>query len=98
MERAIIRESGLEAKYNLLQRGSLQATFSHLSITYNGVEGNTLEFQMLDGLKNGQNFTWGALFQTRIAQNLQLNLQYNGRKSGDNPIIHTGNVQLRAFF
>ena len=98
MERAIIRESGLEAKYNLLQRGSLQANFSHLSISYNGVEGNTLEFQMLDGLKNGQNFTWGALFQTRIAQNLQLNLQYNGRKSGDNPIIHTGNVQLRAFF
>jgi hypothetical protein len=97
-ERAIIRESGVEAKYNLLQRGSLQASFSHLGITYSGVDGNTIEFQMLDGLKNGQNYTWALLFQTRIAQNLQLNLQYNGRKSGDNPIIHTGNVQLRAFF
>jgi hypothetical protein len=97
-ERAIIRESGVEAKYNLLQRGSFQASFSHLSITYSGVDGNTIEFQMLDGLKNGQNYTWALLFQTRIAQNLQLNLQYNGRKSGDNPIIHTGNVQLRAFF
>ena len=97
-ERAIIRESGVEAKYNLLQRGSLQASFSHLSITYSGIDGNTLEFQMLDGLKNGQNYTWALLFQTRIAENLQLNLQYNGRKSGDNPIIHTGNVQLRAFF
>ncbi|MFT5920661.1 MAG: hypothetical protein ACI9FU_002483, partial [Granulosicoccus sp.] len=97
-ERAIIRESGVEAKYNLLQRGSLQASFSHLSISYSGIDGNTIEFQMLDGLKNGQNYTWALLFQTRIAQNLQLNLQYNGRKSGDNPIIHTGNVQLRAFF
>lgn len=97
-EQAIIREAGLEAKYNLKQRGSLEANFSFLSIDYTGTEGNTIEFQMLDGLKAGLNYTWGALFQTRIAKNLQLNLNYSGRKSADNKPIHTGNVQLRAFF
>jgi hypothetical protein len=53
---------------------------------------------MLDGLKNGANYTWAVLFQTKLGKNMQLNLQYNGRKSGENTAIHTGNVQVRAFF
>ncbi len=95
---AFLRDAGIEAKYNILQRGSVSATFNFISITYNGLEGTTVEFEMLDGLKNGANFTWGVLFQTKLGKNMQLNLQYNGRKSGDNDAIHTGNVQVRAFF
>ncbi len=95
---AFLRDAGIEAKYNILQRGSVNATFNFISITYNGLEGTTVEFEMLDGLKNGANYTWGVLFQTKLGKNMQLNLQYNGRKSGDNDAIHTGNVQVRAFF
>lgn len=95
---AILRDAGVEAKYNILQRGSINASFNFISITYNGLQGNTVEFEMLDGLKNGANFTWAVLFQTKLGKNMQLNLQYNGRKSGDNEAIHTGNVQVRAFF
>lgn len=95
---AFLRDAGIEAKYNILQRGSVNATFNFISITYNGTEGTTVEFEMLDGLKGGANFTWGLLFQTKLGKNMQLNLQYNGRKSGDFDAIHTGNVQVRAFF
>ncbi|MCF8255909.1 MAG: hypothetical protein K9J06_00020 [Flavobacteriales bacterium] len=95
---AYLRDAGIEAKYNILQRGSVNASFNFISISYNGPEGTTVEFEMLDGLKNGANFTWAVLFQTKLGKNMQLNLQYNGRKSGENDAIHTGNVQVRAFF
>lgn len=97
-QRAFVRNAGVEAKYNILQRGSINASFNFISITYDGIVGNTVEFEMLDGLKNGANYTWAVLFQTKLGKNMQLNLQYNGRKSGENTAIHTGNVQVRAFF
>lgn len=95
---AFLRNSGIEAKYNILQRGSVSASFNFIDISYNGPVGTTVEFEMLDGLKAGNNFTWGLLFQTKLGKNMQLNLNYNGRKSGENDAIHTGNVQVRAFF
>jgi hypothetical protein len=95
---AYLRDAGIEAKYNILQRGSVSANFNFISITYDGLEGTVVEFEMLDGLKDGANFTWALLFQTKLGKNMQLNLTYNGRKSGDFDAIHTGNVQVRAFF
>ncbi|GEM_PF-2443701 len=34
----------------------------------------------------------------RVGKNMQVNLQYSGRKSGDNDPVHTGTVQVRLFF
>ncbi len=97
-EQAILRDAGIDGKYNLLQRGSINATFNFISITYDGSTGNTVEFELLEGLKAGLNFTWSTFFQMRVGKNMQVNLQYNGRKSGENTAVHTGTVQVRAFF
>ena len=97
-EQAILRDAGIDGKYNLLQRGSINATFNFISITYAGATGNTVEFELLEGLKAGFNITWSAFFQMRIGKNMQVNLQYSGRKSGQNDAVHTGTVQVRAFF
>ncbi|MCF8465449.1 MAG: hypothetical protein K9G41_11440 [Flavobacteriales bacterium] len=97
-EQAILRDAGVDGKYNLLQRGSINASFNFISITYAGTPGNSVEFELLEGLKAGLNFTWSVFFQMRVGKNMQVNLQYNGRKSGDNDAVHTGTVQVRAFF
>ena len=97
-EQAILRDAGIDGKYNLLQRGSINASFNFISITYDGATGNTVEFELLEGLKAGLNFTWSTFFQMRVGKNMQVNLQYNGRKSEDNPAVHTGTVQVRAFY
>lgn len=97
-QQAILRDAGVEGKYNLLQRGSINATFNFISISYNGPTGNTVEFELLNGLKAGLNYTWSAFFQMRVGKNMQVNLQYSGRKSGENKPVHTGTVQVRAFF
>ena len=95
---AILRDAGVDGKYNILQRGSINASFNFISITYGGLPGSTVEFELLEGLKAGLNYTWSALFQMRVGKNMQVNLQYSGRKSEDNDAVHTGTMQVRAFF
>lgn len=72
-----------------------------LSFYQNKFEGNAqsaVGFQMLEGLQTGQNLTWRLLLQKNITQFLDINLNYQGRKSETSTAIHTGNVQLRAYF
>jgi hypothetical protein len=53
---------------------------------------------MLEGLQTGRNVTWKIGFQKKMSNNLQLSVSYNGRQSEDNRAIHTGSMQMRAFF
>jgi hypothetical protein len=53
---------------------------------------------MLDGLKPGTNWTWNLSFQKIVGKNLQLSLNYSGRLMQGLPAIHTGGMELRAFF
>jgi hypothetical protein len=59
---------------------------------------SSVGFQMLEGLQTGQNMTWRLLVQKNITQFLDVNLNYQGRKSESSQTIHTGNIQLRASF
>ena len=53
---------------------------------------------MLEGLQAGSNVTWKISFQKKMSNNIQLSVSYNGRKSENNKAIHTGSMQMRAFF
>lgn len=97
-ENAFTRNLGTEFKYSILSKGSVQANFNYISIDFNGAETSPLGFEMLEGLKTGNNYTWVLSSQFRLSKNMQLNLAYNGRKSEGNKTVHTGNVQVRAFF
>jgi hypothetical protein len=95
-----------------LQQNRLGTAFSYarnakftlngeLSFYQNQFDGNAqsaVGFQMLEGLQTGQNLTWRVLLQKNITQFLDINFNYQGRKSETSAAIHTGNVQLRAYF
>ncbi|MDI9255892.1 hypothetical protein [Flavobacterium sedimenticola] len=71
------------------------------SLYDNKFTGNALlpaAFQMLEGLQPGKNLTWRLLLQKNLTQYLDININYQGRKSETSQTIHTGNVQLRAYF
>lgn len=71
------------------------------SLYENDFSGNSLSpvaYQMLEGLQAGQNLTWRLLLQKNLTQYLDLNINYEGRKSETSKTIHTGSIQLRAFF
>jgi len=71
------------------------------SLYNNKFEGDPLlpvAFQMLEGLQPGKNLTWRLLLQKNLTQFLDININYQGRKTETSKTIHTGNVQLRAYF
>ena len=63
-----------------------------------GNENGSLAYEMLDGLSVGHNLVWNLTYQTKLFEYLQLNLQYDGRVTNDRKLIHTGFIQLKAFF
>jgi len=97
-EVAEIIDVGAEFRLNKATKGAMTVLFNYINISYDGEVNSSLGFEMLNGLKNGTNFTWNANFQRTLANNLQISLNYLGRKSEDNKAIHTGGVQVRAFF
>lgn len=97
-EIAKVYEIGSTFKYNQIEKGSFQANFKVVSIEYKGEQNSALGFEMLEALKPGVNYTWTASYQRSISKNLQLSFQYNGRKSPGNKTIHSGGMEVRAFF
>jgi hypothetical protein len=49
-------------------------------------------------LKPGTNLTWSLIWQQKIIDGLQMNLSYEGRKSGTLDTIHVGRMQIMALF
>ena len=97
-EIANLKEIGSTFKYNRAQKGSLNGSIKMIQIAYNGIQNSAVGFEMLEALKPGVNFTWNIGYQHSISKTLQLSFQYNGRKSEDNNTIHSGGMEVRAFF
>ncbi len=97
-EQATVRDLGLEVRYNIAGKGSIQLNGNLIDILYGGEQNSPLGNEMLNGLKPGTNATWSLSIQRRLSDHLQIDLTYNGRKSEGNPTIHVGGAQVRAFF
>lgn len=97
-ERATLNKANVELRFITPEKGNIMSSVAFISIDYNADQNNSIAFEMLEGLKQGNNLTWTVNWQRTLSNNLQLNLQYNGRKSPDHHAIHVGTVQVRAFF
>lgn len=97
-QRAYITNIGWDLKYNQLKKGVLNATVNYILINYIGESNTSVAFEMLEALQPGNNITWNLSYQRTLANNLQLTLNYMGRKTEENNAVHTGGVQVRAFF
>ena len=89
---------GVSFAYSNQQKISLNGEFNYFQNDFTGNAFSPVGYQMLEGLQPGTNFTWNLLIQKKLTKFLDLNLSYFGRKSETSRTIHTGNVQLRAFF
>jgi hypothetical protein len=97
-ETANIQKFGTEIKFSKLSKGSFLAEANFIQIKYNGVESSAIGYDMLEGLRKGQNFTWKMSWQRSLSTNLQLTIGYEGRKTPGAMMIHTGSAQVRAIF
>ncbi|MFT6149416.1 MAG: hypothetical protein ACJAUH_002107 [Saprospiraceae bacterium] len=97
-ESATANEGKLELTYNKARKSSYRLNFSYVNVNFTGTPNTPVEFTMLEGLKNGQNFIWNLTFNRSIARNIQLLMTYEGRKTGEANVIHVGRASVRASF
>ncbi len=89
---------GASFLYSTSKKFSANGEVSFYKNAFLGNELSPIAFQMLEGLQAGKNTTWRLMIQKKLTQYLDLNVNYQGRKSETSQAIHTGNVQLRAYF
>ena len=89
---------GVSAILNQSQKFTCNASFSFINNQFSGNPNTAVAFTILEGLQPNKNMTWQVLLQRNITQYLDINLNYQGRKSETSTTIHTGSVQLRAYF
>jgi hypothetical protein len=98
LELSYVKELTLRSKYNQAEKGSLQASFSILKIDFQGNASSAVGFELLEALKPGNNATWNLGYQRNVSKKLQISIQYTGRKSESSRTIHTGGMEVRAYF
>ena len=98
METLLQNNYGVSFTYNNAQKVALTGEINFFDNTFDGNANTPVSYQMLEGLQPGKNFTWSLLAQKKLTTFLDLNLNYFGRKTETSKTIHTGTVQLKAYF
>lgn len=97
-ENTQINEYKLEATWVRSGQGNLNASFTWLEIQFVGEINSYLGYELLEALQPGTNQKWNINWQQSLGKGLQLSLQYFGRKSAESAAVHTGSVQVTAYF
>jgi hypothetical protein len=89
---------GTELNYSILDKGVLTCRVNYVHLDYNDDPNSPIGFEMLQGLLPGNNGTWTLLFRRSLTGGIELNLEYSGRVSEGQAVIHSGGLQVRANF
>jgi hypothetical protein len=97
-ERATSNQLGLEARWAKVSKRTLVTGIKYIYIAYNGQVNSPLGYEMLEALRPGLNWTWSFNLQQKLANGLQIGINYEGRKSEMQRLIHVGRMQVSALF
>jgi hypothetical protein len=97
-EMARVRAFSLDLRHSKVQRSTLNANITFTNIDFQGQVNTAVGYELLQALQPGNNILWSANWQFKIAAGLQLQVQYDGRKSPDVGMVHTGRMQVNALF
>lgn len=95
---AKINELSAEFTQRKANEYSFDASLSFVRINFTGIANSPIEYDMLEGLKNGRNYLWNIAYTKRIAKNIDLTVNYEGRKTGISPVVNVGRAQIKASF
>ncbi|MBT4478518.1 MAG: hypothetical protein HOC66_03835, partial [Flavobacteriales bacterium] len=93
-----LHEIGVELDREISEKSNFQSHCKYVNIEYYGSDNSILSYELMEGLSNGNNLVWGINYNNRLKNNLQINLQYSGRKSENSEIKHIGNMGITAYF
>jgi hypothetical protein len=97
-EFARINEWMLDFRFMKVNKTTLSSNVRYLNIDFEGIENSPAGYELLQALRPGNNFTWSLALTQRLLNGLQIGLNYEGRKSPNQTMIHTGRMQVSALF
>ena len=97
-EKLIQYKCGTSFSLTQSEKTAVALELNYFSNKFEGNSNTPVAYQMMEGLQVGTNFTWSIIAQKKLTQYLDLNLNYFGRKSESSHTVHTGTVQLKAYF
>lgn len=92
------QKAGISFSFANQQEFSISGEANYIFNDFEGSPFSPVAYQMLQGLQPAKNFTWNVIAQKKLTDYLNLNFSYYGRKSENSPTIHTGSMQVRAYF
>lgn len=97
-EKAKISDIKVGFTYSKEKTSRINSSLKFANVNYSGITNTALELNMLDGLKNGKNLLWSMEYSKRMMKNIDVNISYEGRKTGNNKIVHIGRAQIKSSF
>ncbi len=91
-------ETGFESRLAQASKRTITGTVRYTKISFAGIENTPVAFDILNGLRPGNNLTWQATVEQRLANGLNISVAYDGRKPDGIPAIHTGRMQVSVLF
>ena len=77
---------------------NIDVNISFIKIKYEGEPNSLIAYDLLDGLKGGDNYLWSVHFTRRLSKLIDLIISYEGRKTGNNSVVNVARMEAKANF
>jgi hypothetical protein len=85
--------------YGFLSNGQIRSDIAREEILIgNQPSGYIAPYELTSGRDFGKNYLWSLASEYRLGNNVQFSLQYTGRTTSRAKVIHTGRMEVKAFF
>ena len=89
---------GISLFLNEKDKRGFISEFNYYKNDFTGNQNTVISYVMMNGLQNGENYTWSFKFQRKLSKLLDFNFIYMGRKGENSKTIHNGTMQIKAVF
>jgi hypothetical protein len=97
-ENAVSNAVTLETRWAKVSKRTLSATARWTQIRFSGQANSPLGYELLEALQPGTNWNWAVNWQQRLTNGLQVTVNYEGRQSGGQQVVHIGRMMVSALF
>lgn len=97
-ERALKNELTLSINKRSANASNIDVNLSFVKIKYEGETNSLIAYDLLDGLKGGDNYLWSVHFTRRLSKLIDLIVSYEGRKTGSNSVVNVARMEAKANF
>jgi len=97
-DEATMQTFGIEMRKNIKSDNYFSLKIDIVKNSYNGTLYSSISYEMLEGLQPGWNQVYTLQVQRNISSTLQMVISYQGRASENSKMIHSGNIEMRAWF